>query len=99
MKILERLALWKAYFDKGYGIINYAKFFIVIMSAASINNDLGITVVKTIIFAILYGLSCFFLGWWAFRYGFAKEEIEVQNRINPFVVEVRKSLNNRTASK
>lgn len=80
---LFRAALLKRYFDEGYGFTNYFKFLIAFYGMASLN------VKNTLIMGVAYGLSCFFIGWLIFWSGFKKASIEVDNRVNPFVNEMR----------
>lgn len=81
-----RVALWKAYFDKGFALTNYFKYLIAFYGFSSLN------VKYTLVVAGIYGVFCFFFGWWAIRYGFASAEHEIQNQINPFQMEVRRKL-------
>ena len=75
--------LWKSYFDRGYGITSYLKYFIAFFGLTS--RD----VKTTFIIGIIYGLSCFLIGWLWYRYGLVETETEISNRFNPFVKEVR----------
>jgi len=84
-----KVALLKTYFDKGYGFTSYLKYCIAFFGLAS--ND----VKTTFIIAFLYGLFCFFLGWFLFKIGYIDAENEVINRFNPFVKEMRHQLKNK----
>lgn len=79
-----KAALIKAYFEKGYGLTHYIKYVIALFGLAS--QDLK----STMWMAVVYALSCFALGYWAYKSGFAEAEIEVSNRFNAFVKEMRK---------
>lgn len=84
-----RLLLWKAYFDRGYAVTNYFRALLFVYGAASLNVKL------TILFSLGWGLSCFFIGWGWYRWGFTETENEIQNRFNPFQREVRRRLKQR----
>ena len=78
-----KFCLIKAYFDKGIGLTNYVKYLIAFFGISSLN------VKATLILAVIYLISCFFLGWFWFKYKFIEAETEVNNRFNPFVKEMR----------
>jgi hypothetical protein len=77
--------LHKAYFEKGLSITSYAKYLIAFFGLAS--GDLF----STIILGLVYIPICYSIGWFWFKKEFAKAELEVTNRINPFVEEMRNS--------
>ena len=84
-----KLMLYKAYFEKGYALTNYVKYFILlfgVLEAVKIQS-----VYKTLLFAFLYGIACFFIGWVWYNYGLITSELEVNNQFNLFVQEVRNS--------
>ena len=85
-----KLALWKAYFEKGFSALNIVKYLIVLggLWEGFATGNLRIT----LILGVIYIVFCFFLGWWMYRFGFWKAEIEVNNRINPFVKEMREKI-------
>jgi len=85
-----KFCLWKAYFDKGIGLTNYAKYLIAFFGLASAN------VKNTMIIAIAYALFCFFLGRWWFKSKMVEQEIEVGNRVNPFVRLTENYIKNNT---
>ena len=89
-QVKYKLCLWKAYFDKGMGLTNYIKYLIAFVGIASLNVQL------ILILGIIYGISCFFLGWWWFKWKWITAEFEVQNKVNLFVKEMRKSLHRKT---
>lgn len=78
-----KLALLKAYFDEGYGFTSYFKYLIAFYGMASLD------VRGTMIVGLGYGVSCFGIGWLIFKSRFKNAQIEVQNRVNPFVGEMR----------
>jgi hypothetical protein len=75
--------LYKAYFEKGYSLTNYVKYVIALFGLTSLNLKL------TMIFAGIYALSCFVIGWAWYHYGLIYAEMEVSNRFNLFVKEMR----------
>jgi len=79
-----KLALIKAYFDEGYGFTSYFKYMIAFYGMSSLD------VRNTLLVGFIYGLSCFLIGWLIFKTKFKDAQIEVQNRVNPFVDEMRK---------
>lgn len=84
-----RLVLWKSYFDRGNALANYLLYLIGFFGLAS--RD----VKTTLILAVLYAIGCFFLGWAWTRFKWLSAEIEVSNRFNPFVKEMRKSIHRK----
>jgi len=87
-----KLILWKHYLDKGMALtdkIKYAFGLFAVYEIVKLDN-LKITIMLLIIWAIF----SFILGWWWYRNDWNKAEIEVTNRINPFVTEVREALKN-----
>ena len=78
--------LWKTYFDTGFGILNYLKYPLVLLGFA-------VPDVKSIIIvAVVYAISCFFLGWAFYRWDWISYQIEIQNHFNPFAQEVRQKM-------
>lgn len=85
-----KFCLHKKYFDTGLGLTNYVKYLIAFFGIASAD------VKNTIIIAVIYGISCYFLGWWWFRSDFVTADTEINNRYNLFVKEMRKSVKRKT---
>jgi len=79
-----KILLWKAYFDKGIGITNYIKYFILFFGVSSLNLR------ATMIIATVYFVFCIVLGKLWYKYKLVNTEIEIQNKVNPFVTEMRK---------
>lgn len=79
-----RLAIQKFYFEKGYSLSHY--FF----KAAAVVGIAAGDAKSTLIMALAYGAFCYLLGRWAYNSGFSQAEIEVNNKIDPFVKEMRK---------
>ncbi len=81
-----RLILQKYYFDKGYNVSKYLLYMIGLFGLAS--NDVR----TTMWIAIFYTIGCYILGRHWVRYKWAAAAHEVDNRINPFVKEMRRSI-------
>lgn len=79
-----RMMFHKAYFEKGYGLTAYTKWIIAFYGLAA--NDLGFT----LILALFYIPFCYIVGRIWYKKGFITAEIEVGNRMNLFVKEMRK---------
>jgi len=88
-KTKYKLNLHKRYFDLGYGFTSYLKYFIAFIGLASRN------VKWTMIIGVAYAISCYIFGWAWIKFGWYEAEIEVNNKFNKFVKEMRKSYNNR----
>ena len=88
-----RFCLWKAYFDKGYGLTSYVKYLIVLMGLAEGFATQALS--KTLIVAVIYAVACFFIGHIWYKTGLVISEAEVSNRFNLFQIEMRQSLNNQ----
>lgn len=81
-----KFCLLKAYFEKGYGLTSYIKYMIAFFGLAS--SDVN----KTLIIAVIYGLSCFVVGWIWYKSKYVFAEAEVANQFNLFQREMRKSI-------
>jgi hypothetical protein len=84
-----RPILYKAYFDKGLDVTSYIKYIIAFFGLAS--QDLK----TTMWIAGIYAVFCFFLGYAWYKFEIVNCELEVANRFNPFVKEMRKTYQNR----
>ena len=79
-----KFCLHKAYFDKGIGLTNYVKYIIAFFGIATGN-------VKTVMWiAAAYAIFCYILGRLWYKFKLIEAEIEVGNRFNLFVKEIRK---------
>lgn len=83
---LYNFCLFKAYFEKGYSLTNYVKYLIALFGLSSLNVKL------TMILGVIYAISCLIIGYLWYKLGFIEAEIEVNNRFNLFVKEVRSKL-------
>lgn len=82
-RIIEKICLWKLFFEKGYGLTHYLfKLGAVVGIAAQDWRN-------TLIFGFIYAVFCFILGRFWYKTDFMRWEIEIVNRVNPFVKEVR----------
>ena len=86
-----KLALYKAYFDTGYGILSLPKYILVLAGGGSLLLTMGKSTLTVVLLGFLFGIICFFVGRWCFKSGFVKATIEVSNKYNKFVEEVRNS--------
>jgi hypothetical protein len=80
-----RICLFRAWFSQGDGLISYVKYLIAFFGLLSRDGFITIT------FACIYAVSALVLGKTWFDRGFVKAEIEVNNRYNKFVEEMRKN--------
>ena len=78
-----RFCLIKAYFDKGLNLTNYVKYLIFFFGLSS--QDVS----STMILGTAYIIFCFFLGFFWYKTNMVEAEIEVNNRYNLFVKEMR----------
>ena len=88
-EFLELLAWQKTYFDRGYGISRYLLVFVGLFGLAS--RDVH----TTIVLSIAYALFAYAIGRVLVGVGFIEAEIEVNNKLNKFVKEVRGKINGR----
>lgn len=79
--------LHKRYFDTGWSLTNYFKYLILLggIYEGFSTQDMNIT----LIIAVVYMLSCYFIGKLWVKYGWMEADIEVTNTFNMFVKEVR----------
>ena len=83
------LLLQKRYFDLGYGITSYVKLVIALFGLSSLN------VKATMILAFGYAIFCYVFGWAWVKYGWYEVDLEITNKYNLFVKEVRTKLKKR----
>lgn len=81
-----KVALWKRYFDVGFGLLNYVKYPLVLLGFAVPNVN------AIIIVSLAYGFLCFFLGWAWLNSDFYRAETEISNQYNIFVDQMRKKI-------
>jgi hypothetical protein len=84
-----KLMRYKTYFDTGLNLSKYGMYLIGFFGLSSGN------VTITMIFALLYAVFCYILGYWFLKSGFYRASIEVSNQYNCFVEEVRSKLKKR----
>ncbi len=78
-----KFMLWKAYFEKGYGISSPIKWFMAVLGVKLQN----ISIIA--IGAIVYAFICLFVGWAWYHYNLIVAEHEVNNQFNLFMRELR----------
>lgn len=81
------LTLWKMKFDFGYGLTSYVKWVAAIFGIGEVVKNNYLAVIGG---AVAYVLFCVMIGWAYVKYGWFEVGIEVGNRFNPFVKEMRK---------
>jgi len=80
----------KAYFDKGYALLNYVTKVLMLVGFADVMVSDGKNITRLFIFGVIYAIICFGLGLVWFHFKIINAEFEVQNRVDPFVQEMRK---------
>ena len=86
--------LWiKRYFDIGLGLTSYVKYPIALFGLYSIGEKIPIK--WTILLAIIWWTSNFFVGYWWVKKRLMEMDNEISNQLNPFQKEVRKKLNKK----
>ena len=85
------LALHKAYFDTGYGLLSYPKYILILGGVGSLLLTDGRSTLSVALIGCGIGFLCYVIGRWCFKSGFVKASIEVSNKYNQFVEEVRNS--------
>jgi len=83
-----KIALWKAYFEKGYSFLSYPKWVLAIFGVGQVVNKNYWSIV---LYAFIFAFGCLLVGKWCYWSGFTSAELEVNNKINPFVKEMRNS--------
>ena len=84
-----KLALLKAYFEKGYSFLSYPKYILFLMGLGDvISNDGDYS--KVVMYGAIIFCLCFVVGWFFFKFEIVNAELEVGNQYNPFVKEMRK---------
>lgn len=86
-EIKLKLLLWKHYFDTGMGHTNYFRYFLYLFAAGEIIISQNYFITALILVA--WGIFAFIYGWAFYHYNWKSAEIEVINRVDPFVKEVR----------
>ena len=84
VKFFDKLILYKRYFEKGYGLTHYLFKLIAVFGLTS--QDIAATGYMVAVYTIL----CFFGGWSWHHYGLMEKEIELNNKFDPFVKEMRR---------
>jgi len=92
-----KLLLWKYYFDKGFGLTNNIKYIIALFALYETVQLQNIKI--TVALGGAWAIASFFIGWWWYRKDWNAAELEIANRVNPFVIEMRESLNSTSTKK
>lgn len=82
-----KILLWKAYFDKGFSLLSYLKYILVIVGFGAVFQGVSLWIILEVGFA--YAIICLLLGRLWFGLKLINIEIEINNKVNPFVQEMR----------
>ena len=78
--------LQRHYVSQGKAVIGFAFGFIALFGISSQN------VSQTLLLGVLFYIACYFLGRYWCKHHWFSAEMEVNNRFNPFVKEMRRSI-------
>lgn len=81
------ILLQKAYFDKGFGLLNYVKYIVGIIALGDIITNKSLKLF--LIMGFFYAILCYVLGRLWFKFRWIEAENEVMNRYNLFQKEMR----------
>lgn len=84
-----KFALFKRYFDIGYGISSWFKYLVVLIGFDAVMKQVPIKWI--VVGGFAYFLLCFLIGYLWIKLGIFEAENEVINRYNLFMKEVRNS--------
>lgn len=87
-----KFLLWKAYFDRGWGLLNQVKYGIVLLGLYESVTAQSIKI--TIVIGFIYCFACLIAGRLWFKYKLIETENEIDNIFNPFQKEVRNYMEN-----
>lgn len=90
-----KFALWKSYFDTGYGLMSLPKYVLILAGFGDVLSSGG-KVSNIFIGGFIFGIVCFFLGKWWFKVGLAESMNEVGNRYNLFVKQMRRKIKTKS---
>lgn len=86
------ILLQKRYFDLGYGITSFLKIVIAVFGIGNFMTGNQ----NTVIFMMIgYAIFCYLFGLAYVKFGWYTVEIEITNRFNLFVAEMRKTYKNK----
>ena len=88
---LYKIALWKHWFDVGYGVSSPLKWVLGIIGIGELVN--GAPVSSIIKVALIYGIFCFVFGWLWYKIGMAIAMQEVNNQYDLFAKQLREKFN------
>ncbi|KKN36380.1 hypothetical protein LCGC14_0774180 [marine sediment metagenome] len=86
-----KLALWKTYFDVGFGFLYYPKYFLFLVGVGDIIQSGG-DYWRVLIAGFIIFWLCLFTGWAAYKYGWLDAVHEVQNLVDPFAKDMRATI-------
>lgn len=83
-----KFLLYKRYFDTGYGILGYVKLLVALIGVSAAIQDVPLIYIG--LMGVLFGISCFIVGWSWYHFRLIDTENEITNQFNPFATQVRK---------
>jgi len=83
-----KICLHKAYFDQGRSITSDVRYFIILFGTWSVMEKIPLSL--TLFLLVGYLIFCYFFGWWWLNKGWYEAGVEVSNKRNRFVKEMRK---------
>ena len=86
MEIRYGILIVRRWFNYGNGILSIGKWFVAFVGLAS--SDIKLTV----ILGVIYVFVCFITGWCYMKW-FMSIDMDIDNKLNPFVAEVIEKLN------
>lgn len=84
-----KLAFFEACFNKGYGVTAPIKYLVALIGIS--NSIVTENMQLAIIMGFGYVIGCFVLGYILYKIKYVDAQIEVSNRFNPYVKEMRNS--------
>lgn len=79
----------KRYFDEGYGTLHYLKLPLTIFG---ISGAITGKYMEIILIVSIYGIFCYFFGRFMIKHRWTEAGIEVGNKINLFVKQMRRKI-------
>ena len=82
----EKFIIAMTYFNKGYGLTSLVKYGVAVFAIKITDYRLAF------ISGLAYAILCYIVGRLWYKYKLIDTEIEINNRVNPFVREMRKKV-------
>jgi len=87
-----RFCLFKGFFDKGYGLLSFPKYILVLLGAGEVLRTRGENPEFIVLAGFCFGLLCILIGAIWYKTGLVLSEAEVGNRFNLFQREMREKI-------